>query len=105
MQPNQAPRLTWQHDGVRDRRAGATSLAVFHSLWGGSNSGWVEGHAVSGGGPVAMTVASLLGAAEARSQNYFNLVLSLKRPQLLHISPTILQVVTGHRFATGSPIT
>ena len=39
-----------------------------------------------------MTVASLLGAAEARSQNYFNIVPSLKRPQLPQTSPMTLQL-------------
>lgn len=39
-----------------------------------------------------MTVASLLGAAEARSQNYFNIVSSLKRPQLPQTSPMTLQL-------------
>lgn len=41
-----------------------------------------------------MTVASLLGAAEARSQNYFNIVLPLKRPQLPQTSPMTLQLAT-----------
>ena len=39
-----------------------------------------------------MTVAFLLGAAEARSRNYFNIVLSLKRPQLPQTSPMTLQL-------------
>lgn len=39
-----------------------------------------------------MTVAFLLGAAEARSQNYFNIVSSLKRPQLPQTSPMTLQL-------------
>ena len=77
---------------VCDHSISATTLSVSHPLWVGSSSGWVEGHAVSGGGPAAMTVASLLGAAEARSQNYFNIVLSLKRPQLPQTSPMTLQL-------------
>jgi len=35
-----------------------------------------------------------LGAAEARSQNYFNVVLPLKRPQLPQTSPLTLQFAT-----------
>jgi len=41
-----------------------------------------------------MTVASLLGATEARSQKYFNIVLPLKRPQLPQTSPMTLQLAT-----------
>lgn len=40
-----------------------------------------------------MTLAFRLEAAEARSQNYFNIVPSLKRPQLPQTSPMTLQLV------------
>ncbi len=33
-------------------------------------------------------------AAEARSQNFFNVALPLKKPQLFHISPMIFQLAT-----------
>lgn len=35
-----------------------------------------------------------LGAAEARSQNYFKVILPLKRPQLPQTSPMTLQLAT-----------
>lgn len=41
-----------------------------------------------------MTLAFRLDAAEARSQNYFNIVLSLKRPQLPPTSRMTLQLAT-----------